>query len=309
MKVFISWSGETSHRVAIVLRDWLPSVIQSLQPYLSSEDIDKGARWSTDISKELEDSSFGVLCITKDNLDAPWLNFEAGALSKYVDKSRVSPFLFGIKRSEIHQGPLLQFQSTTFKKDDVRKLVQSLNAADDTPTLDEARLDVSFDVWWPELKKRLSKISTPIPDDKDVTRSSEKVGPSSDILEEVLELLRAQQRLLNSPSELLPPNYLESVLHRSEIMFDHPAIRSLEEFWHEFNEILSSFDEEEPVPLSIIHHLRSRLKRPMRHILHRRRRLPWGAGPDLFGHRRPDRSSGSRSTPAVAIPPPVRSAG
>lgn len=61
MKVFISWSGEMSHKVAKSLRDWLPSVIQSITPYVSSEDIDKGARWSSDIASELDESSFGLL--------------------------------------------------------------------------------------------------------------------------------------------------------------------------------------------------------------------------------------------------------
>ena len=116
MKVFLSWSGEISHKVAMVFRDWLPSVIQEIEPYVSSEDIDKGARWSTDIAKELENSTFGILCVTRDNIIAPWLNFEAGALSKTMDKSFVSPFLFDIKRSEVN-GPILQFQSTVFEKE------------------------------------------------------------------------------------------------------------------------------------------------------------------------------------------------
>ena len=77
MKVFISWSGNKSHMVVLVFRDWLPSVIQSIEPYVSFEDIDKGARWSTDIANEPEDSTFGIFCVTKENLEAPWLSFEA----------------------------------------------------------------------------------------------------------------------------------------------------------------------------------------------------------------------------------------
>ena len=65
LKVFISWSGEESHKTALVLREWLPSVIQSITPYVSSEDIDKGTRWASDIAGELDESSFGILCVTK----------------------------------------------------------------------------------------------------------------------------------------------------------------------------------------------------------------------------------------------------
>ena len=117
MKVFLSWSGNLSLKITLALRDWLPSVIQAVKPYVSSEDIDKGTRWSTDIAKELESSSYGILCITSANMEAPWVNFEAGALSKAIDKSDVAPFLFNVKRSEV-QGPLLQFQSTVYEKNE-----------------------------------------------------------------------------------------------------------------------------------------------------------------------------------------------
>jgi len=121
MKVFISWSGSLSMKVALVLQKWMPRVIQSVEPYVSSENIDKGSRWSLDIAKELQGSVYGILCVTKDNYKAPWLNFEAGALSKELDLSRVCPFLYNIKSSEL-KGPLLQFQATVFEKEDVYRL-------------------------------------------------------------------------------------------------------------------------------------------------------------------------------------------
>lgn len=173
MKVFISWSGAISHKVAIVLRDWLPHVIQSIEPYVSSEDIDKGARWSTDISEELEKSSFGIICVTKDNVDARWLNFEAGTLSRSVRKGRVAPFLFEVELSEITKSPLSQFQATTFKKDDVKKLLDSLNTAGDAPLLREDRLKTAFDTYWPELENKLNEIQVSEPEAKEGAPSSQ----------------------------------------------------------------------------------------------------------------------------------------
>ena len=89
MKVFLSWSGEQSRRIAEVFKEWIPSVIQAVKPYFSPEDIAKGARWSKEISQELEESKVGILFLTKDNLGAPWLLFEAGALSKSMERSKV----------------------------------------------------------------------------------------------------------------------------------------------------------------------------------------------------------------------------
>lgn len=197
MKVFLSWSGEQSHKVAVVFRDWFPSVIQSLVPYVSSEDIDKGARWSTDIATELEDSTFGILCVTRDNINAPWLTFEAGALSKTMDKSFVSPFLFNIKRSEV-DGPILQFQSTVFEKEDIKKLLKTLNKACGEDKLTDERLDKAFDVWFPTLEEELNKIQPP-PKEEHLESQPNNESPSNEVLEEILELSRLNQKLLRSP--------------------------------------------------------------------------------------------------------------
>jgi TIR domain len=113
MKVFISWSGERSRKIAELLRHWLPIVNHSIpSPYVSADAIGKGVRWASDLATELEASNFGLLCLTPENLSAPWLHFEAGALSK-LGQARVAPILFQLRPDAIQGGPLGQFQATT----------------------------------------------------------------------------------------------------------------------------------------------------------------------------------------------------
>jgi hypothetical protein len=52
MKLFISWSGSKSQRLAEIFKDWIPKVIQAIKPFFSP-DIEKGVRWFPEISKEL----------------------------------------------------------------------------------------------------------------------------------------------------------------------------------------------------------------------------------------------------------------
>lgn len=126
MKVFVSWSGDLSNRVAIILKNWIPNVLQLVEVFVSSEDIEKGSRWSEEIASQLSFSNFGILCLTKGNSKAPWLVFEAGALSNNVGTAKVCPFLIGVEVSEIAK-PLQQFQAVTFTKQDVFKLIRSIN--------------------------------------------------------------------------------------------------------------------------------------------------------------------------------------
>ena len=95
MKVFITWSGPASHKVALALRDWLPTVVPAASTFVSSEDLQKGRRWLLDMARELEQTNFGIVCVVPGNEESPWINFEAGALSASLERSMVAPFLVG----------------------------------------------------------------------------------------------------------------------------------------------------------------------------------------------------------------------
>jgi hypothetical protein len=214
MKVFLSWSGKLSHEVAVALREWLPCVIQSIKPWVSSEDIEKGTHWNTDIARELKDTLYGIFCITKDNQSAPWVNFEAGAISKMINEVNVSPLLIDIIKSDV-RGPLTQFQLTIVEKADVWKLVQSMNsrAPDGERVVDATLLEKVFDRWWPDLEARISAAIDKFPPaDKAESEPREK---SAKILEELLELARNQQRLLANPTALMPPEYLGTLIEQA----------------------------------------------------------------------------------------------
>lgn len=206
MKVFFGWSGETSHSVALALSDWLPKVIQAVRPFVSSEDIAKGARWSLAIAKELQDSSFGIICVTKENSESAWINFEAGALSKEIETALVTPFLFNLRAAEI-EGPLKQFQLVVNEKSDILKLVRSINSGLRENRLEDANLQSTFEMWWPMLNDRLRGIQ--VDAGKTPTRQSRS---TTEMVEELLELARAQQRematLLALSGALQRPSFL-----------------------------------------------------------------------------------------------------
>jgi hypothetical protein len=157
VKLFISWSGELSHRVALHLKEWLPVVLPFVEAWVSSEDIPKGSRWGAELATQLEGTNAGIVCLVPGNIDEPWLNFEAGALSKSVDKARVHPFLLALDPGKL-TGPLGQFQATRFSKDDVKKLVRTINSEAGASTLPAEQFDRSFEVCWPDLERQLTPL-------------------------------------------------------------------------------------------------------------------------------------------------------
>ena len=184
MKVFLSWSGTLSHRVAALLRDWLPNVLQAVEPWLSSQDIAPGARWAAEVSTQLQSVEVGIICLTAENARSTWLNFEAGAISKRQDAARICVYAVNVGPTEV-EGPLSQFQIARADRDDTFKLVRSLNAGLPQPALSDERLRRTFDVWWPTLESQLHAAIAEQPKASSTPRSLD------DKVDEALALLHA----------------------------------------------------------------------------------------------------------------------
>jgi hypothetical protein len=195
-KVFISWSGELSKKLAEEVRLWLPGVLQFVKPYFTPNDIEKGTRWSTEISNELETSNAGIICLTKDNLNKPWILFEAGALSKNFGKSNVCTILFNVDSADI-TGPLTSFQATKFDKTDFKKLLATINNTGAESKLESAVLNDVFEMWWPKLETKIKEILNTYVVAKDGNQRSER-----EILEEVLELTRINSKRMPRRGEV-----------------------------------------------------------------------------------------------------------
>ena len=208
MKVFICWSGGLSEKIASEIRGWLPSVLQSVEPYFTPSDVEKGARWLPEITRELSESKVGILCVTRENVHSDWLLFEAGALSKQLEKAHVCPILFGMKPTDL-AGPLRQFQATEFEKGEFSKLVSVINGCLSDHKLPAKTLEKVFEKWWPDIEDSVNQLMNSAED----SRSDEPVRSDRDILEELLQLTRIQYRTVQrTRRHLVSPSVMSALL-------------------------------------------------------------------------------------------------
>lgn len=182
MKVFISWSGERSHALGDALHDWIPLVLHYVEPWLSQADIEAGQRWAEQVAKELEASNFGVICVTRENVASPWVLFEAGALAKSMQGSRVIPLLLDLEVRDI-TGPLAQFQAKKVERAGLLEVIQSLNQLAPHPVPDD-RVTQLFDALWPELEKKVAAIPK-------TAAQAKHARPQPEILEELVTSVRS----------------------------------------------------------------------------------------------------------------------
>ena len=158
MRIFISWSGAASREFAQILKEWLTTVLPYARPWLSSDDIRKGKPWDSELTNQLEATSYSLVCVTTRQVaEAPWVNFEAGAVSKYIDHAHVSPLLVGISPEDLEGVPLARFQCTQFNEADVRRLLHSINKESES-SISEEQLSRNLRHTWSQFKESVAKL-------------------------------------------------------------------------------------------------------------------------------------------------------
>ena len=159
LKIFISWSGAYSNALSEAFAEWLDKVVQSVETFVSSADIESGSRWGSRLGGELSELDFGVAFVTAQNKEAPWVLFEAGALSKNIKESRFTPILCGISNVDLTGNPLIQFQTRELNLEGMKKLVHSIFKAADEDAYSKKKVDDIFEVWWPQFEGRINELT------------------------------------------------------------------------------------------------------------------------------------------------------
>jgi hypothetical protein len=179
-------------------------VIQAVEPFMSTEDIPKGAQWLAVLNEKLADTKFCIVCITPENRDAAWLNFEAGAIANAIGEAKVCPILIGLNSTDV-QPPMAIFQAAGITETDIWKVVQSVNDQFDQKLAPD-QLRRSFERWWPDLEKGIAAALAAQTSQQPVHRDN------AELLRETLSEVREQGRLLSQMNSKLFPKQSKLVV-------------------------------------------------------------------------------------------------
>lgn len=184
MKVFISWSGN-SKATAYAIYKALPTLFDSADAWISIENR-SGSMWLLEIDKRLSSTDFGIVCVSKANQHAPWINFEAGALSRRVDAKRelMPVLLIDFDDHGDVEGPITGCQMKMATLEGFFEIMNDLNQCELGPKISECVLRARVEAAWPEIEKAVNDVRSSH-ESRDVEKRSD-----SEKLDEVLEVVR-----------------------------------------------------------------------------------------------------------------------
>lgn len=150
--VFIGWSGSRSRFVAQALRYWLQCLSKDVEPWVSTLDLRFGRSWWEELESQLQRSQAGILCITPENKESAWLNFEAGALARSVETRLIIPYAIDMSVSDV-PSPIGSFQGAAATRHDTLRMISELYAS---LSVEYDRKGNVFTAFWPLLERVLA---------------------------------------------------------------------------------------------------------------------------------------------------------
>lgn len=282
LRVFISWS-KNSRGVGKALSDAVAEIFDPMVKTFISQEILAGSRGLDIIDTQLNETDFGIICLTKANQSEQWINYEAGALSRQVadKRTRMGVFLIDLPGPEEVNSPLDIFQCKLATFEGFTDLMVSLNELGPNPTLQEANLTKRIDSAWPAVKKAVEVVQNGKPDVnvKPPKSQAEKV-------DEMLGLVKAMEAsfgdvLTISRQSLDNTEVLTHLLDRREGRLDpvkywHPSMgramdgselpppREIDDLLNDSLQEITSAPFMEGVKVSLSNHrIQFKLKRPI----------------------------------------------
>lgn len=159
-KIFLSWSKSKSKAYAEIFRDLAINVLGLLSKniFISSQSISNGEDWWIEIKDALESSEFGIVFVTDENYNNPWLNYESGILQARFQKNSLLPISTTGDAKKILQEsvPLTKFQFTNAIDD--KRLMSNLlvNIADRMSIdVDKKNIDSKLNNYWTEYYQKI----------------------------------------------------------------------------------------------------------------------------------------------------------
>ncbi len=199
MKIFLSWSGERSRLAARPFKEFLSLVLQDVQVYHIDDETRLGVDWVSKVRAALERVDVTIGLLTVENLNSPWLTFEAGAC--WSRNITYLPLLINISPVDL-VGPFAQFQGSTTSREDLYRLILVLNRKLEHPLTDD-RIKMLFQHFWPGLSDQLSSLQSvpliPMLDEAPFWRAQNAVtssAPSNELVKRIEEVEQQIARLL-----------------------------------------------------------------------------------------------------------------
>lgn len=159
MKIFLSWSGDLSKKIALCFKDWLPQIVQRLDtPPFISDEIESGTNWSNRVFEELRQSDIIITFLTPENIHSPWVNFEAGVAAN-SSNSRVVAFLLYLQEEDLKNSPLQLYQNIEYDEEKIKKLFKEINDQLGNSKQDEKIVENNFKAFWPQFNRELKEIT------------------------------------------------------------------------------------------------------------------------------------------------------